>query len=279
MITAGIILAVLIVCAGVFLTGSFFAGGGFDSEELAGLFGGETEATTTARETATARARRTATARAEATATARAEATATTLAAYQADLEALKEQGTLVVQDAFVDNRNDWDLGESDDGLGSHDISDGVLSMLVSPGFISWHTMSGEIQEFVAQVDLAIISGSRGGIIFAELEESENSSAYYLATVDNQGYYTLELRQGGEWEVLKRWSEHPAIRQSSNTNTINVVYQDETLQLFVNVVLIYERPDYAIPAGRVGIAGGVFDDVNRERGKIVFDNLRVWELP
>lgn len=99
---------------------------------------------------------------------------------------------------------------------------------------------------------------------------------YYWFQISNDGYYSVSLLRGGEWQVLSEWDESSAIQTGLDVvNRIKVVCVGNQFDFYVNDTHLTSIVDDTFATGNVGLAAGTF----AESGVVVeFDNLTIQEL-
>jgi hypothetical protein len=110
--------------------------------------------------------------------------------------------------------------------------------------------------------------------VLVRIKDRDN---FYRFSVSGDGYYMVDKRTGGEWELLtSEWPASDAIHTGSDhTNVIEVVGQGETMTFMVNEVQLAQVQDSDHRTGDIGLyAGTLFSDADVE---IHFDNLGITE--
>lgn len=125
---------------------------------------------------------------------------------------------------------------------------------------------------FTFEVDMKIIKGDAGGVIFRV--ESTNPNQYYAFYTGQDGSYALEVVNGSTDSTLKQGSS-AAIKQGLNqTNLIGVIAEANSITLYVNHQLIGSVTDHTYNHGQIGVYGVVYNQPT----EVAFSNARVWML-
>ena len=98
----------------------------------------------------------------------------------------------------------------------------------------------------------------------------QDNRNFYLFSVSNDGYYTLELLQDGNWTTLIDPTQSDQI--DTARNTLQVATRSDRIALSVNGTLLEETTDSTFSSGEVGLAVSTFPD---STGTISFDNLLI----
>jgi hypothetical protein len=126
---------------------------------------------------------------------------------------------------------------------------------------------------FALQVNMTLIKGEAGGIIFHAANEVSSYGAY-LFTINMGGIYSLLLIHGGQLKILTQ-GYSPAINASLNApNQIMVIAQGHTILLFVNDQLVDSASDNTLTSGAIGVFA--FDTLDPT--DVAFNNAQIWKL-
>lgn len=143
-------------------------------------------------------------------------------------------------------------------------------------GYGTSYTGRTTFRDFTYQVQMTIVKGDAGGIIFRAVKPAR---LYYILFIDTQGQYDLRALEGdssgGENSfLLSQGSLRNFTTGLGQPNLIAVVARGSTLEIYVN-----EQPSFKVISdlygqGNVGIA---VREVNTPT-EVVFSNAKVWEL-
>jgi serine/threonine protein kinase len=124
--------------------------------------------------------------------------------------------------------------------------------------------------DFTFQVQMKIIKGESGGIIF---RSDTSASNFYLFSVDQSGSYQLILYSNGNTPQPLTTNTSTVINQGLNQiNLIAVTAKGNTIGLFVNNQLIDNVNDSAYGNGLIGL-GAIPSSSPVE---VVYSNAKVW---
>lgn len=186
-------------------------------------------------------------------------------------------QGKALYQDDFRDPASGWESW--DDGGTSAKYVDGDYQLGVSlSNYMVWShpASSRDFRDFVIDVEARQVEGSLnstfGPIVRVQAEEEH----YYWFQISGDGYFSVELKEEGEWILLQRWKESDAIKQGLDvTNRLRVYCYGDLFSFYVNDIHLIDVTDEALRAGNIGLAAGAYDE---PPVTVQFDNLVVYEL-
>jgi flagellar basal body-associated protein FliL len=230
---------------------------------------------------ATANALATSVAEANATATAQASAAAATTATATA-LQAILGQatgGTPVLSDPLTSpSNNNWDqlLASSSAQMGSCAYTGGQYhSVMPQKGFFQpCFAEAPTFGNFAIQVQMTIIQGDEGGIIF---RADPANSKFYLFRISQSGAYDLYLYVDNQGTHAKNLlsSSSTLIKQGQNqTNTMTVVARGSNIFFYINGQYLDSVSNNTFGSGKIG----VFGESNTNSTDVAFSNVQVWQL-
>lgn len=228
-----------------------------------------TQATAHAQATGTARIAQS-TVQAAATGTAETQATA----AAQQKLYAQATSGTPALSDSLSSQTGHlWD--ESDTSSGSCKFTNGDYHSLMPTAtfFQPCYAENSNFSNFTFQVDMAIIHGDEGGILF----RSDNvNNKFYLFQIDIHGNYTLYLyinSHGSQAMRLLHGSTN-FMKGLNQLNEITLVAQGKQFSFYLNKHFLAETNDATYASGKIG----VFAESITQATDVAFTNAKVWTL-
>ena len=183
----------------------------------------------------------------------------------------------LLYEDDFRDPASGWETW--DDGGTSAKYVDGEYSLGVTlKNYMVWShpATSTDFRDFAIEVDARQVEGSLdstlGPIVRVQAEEEQ----YYWFQISGDGYFSVELKEDGEWILLHGWEESEAIQQGLEaTNQLRVICYRDRFSFYVNGVRLIDVVDDTLRAGIIGLAAGAYEEPPvTDR----FDNMRVYEL-
>jgi len=230
-------------------------------------------ATAQANADATAQARSVATAQANATATAQANATASALNPNPYP----PYRGTLEFNDPLSDNSlgNNWKT--YDDGISACKFTGGAYHVIETKNkFFNdcFPESNPNFSNFTYQVQMQIISGDCGGIIF---RADATRTKFYFFRICQDGSYALYLyvdNTNANAQTVTSGTNSAINAGLDQTNVIAVVAQGNTLNLYVNQQIIHSVIDSTYSYGHIAV-------VAQDQGnptEVAFSNAKVWTL-
>src|SRR6266699_1689833 len=227
----------------------------------------DTTATFTAA-TAIANANITATAAANAHAT----ATASTIAANPNPYP--PGVGTLALLDPLSDNRRGFSWSENSTNC----VFTGGAYHVIAPDSRSsayCTARSTNFVNFAYEVQMKIIKGDVGGIIFRANSTNNN---FYLFYVSQTGSYELFLCPGITCNQLVASTPSTAINKGLNaTNVVAVVATGTSITLYVNRQRVTSVNNATFSHGQIGVVASPFANAGHPT-EVVYSNARVWTL-
>lgn len=255
-----ILLLVLLLLVG---SGSLFYLGYYqpNQQHIAGTATAQTQITGTANAQATSIAQNTANAQA-------------TIQAYQT-LYTQVTQKTPALNDPLNNQTNNqWDTNSSTSG--SCVFSSGAYhSSTPNTGFFqACYAESTNFSNFAFQVDMSIVQGDYGGIIF----RADNvNDKFYLFRIDGNGSYDLFLytsNKGSQAQPLIKNGTTTLMKAGSQPNEITLVAQGGNFTFYLNQQYLNSTADSTYSAGMVG----VFAESTSNPTDVAFSNAKVWTL-
>ena len=208
-----------------------------------------------------------------ATATAQTKAKATTTSRQNP----YTHTGRLVLNDVLngASNIDNWKQGTNNNGAGC--IFKAGAYHVTQPQAGFFHgciAQATNFSNFVYQVQMTIVDIGSGGILFRT--DLARSKTYYFS-VGADGSYAFRVYADPNIEHARKLtpdnSTAPALHAGPNqTNTIAVVANGPTLDLYVNLQHIATFHDSALTSGQIG----VFAENDGIPVEVVFSNAKVW---
>jgi len=234
--------------------------------------------TAQANATGTAQAAATATTEANATATAQAQATAHVQATATA-LQAIFNQatsGTPVLNDPLnQQDANNWEVDNKTGGGGCAFTGGSYHASMPQAGFFaSCYAQNSNFSNFAFQVQMTILKGDRGGIIF---RSDSAGTKFYLLRFDQNGTYNFFVYSGNSGSNAKNLLEGsaPSFHTGANqANQIAVVARGSNIYLYVNQQYLTSLTDSTYSSGSIA----VFAEDHTNSTEVAFSNAQVWKL-
>jgi len=187
----------------------------------------------------------------------------------------LSQAGTLAVYDALQDNLkgNNWD--EVTNSQGSCQFTGGAYRVTASAQ-TSLYLCAEEktnFSNFVFQVQMTIIAGDYGGIVF---RVDTTHTKFFYFRIGKDGSYALVSwgDKSGKSKVLKSGTSLAMKTGFNQANIIAVVASGSELDLYVNHQFITYANDSTLSQGQLGVCA---EDVSNA-SEIVYRDAIVWTL-
>lgn len=190
----------------------------------------------------------------------------------------LPYQGTLALNDSLRDNSSGNGWGEGSDNYGGAcQFTGGAyhVSQSNAQGVQFCYAASTGFSNFVFEVQMTIIKGDAGGIIFRA--DGSNVKLYNFI-VGADGTYGLGLYVDSTHPKILALSTSSAINQGFNqTNLIAVGANGNTITLYINHQQIFHVNDSTYNQGQIGLVAAPYI-TNGHPTEVVFSNAKVWTL-
>lgn len=212
-----------------------------------------------------------ATARVAATSTAQAQAT---VQAYQT-LYTQVTSGTPALDDSMSSQSNSrWEEFISPTN-GTCGFSGGAYHAVMPKAtfFQPCFALTPTFGNFAFQVDMTIVQGDEGGIIF---RANEQNDTFYLLKMNNSGAYYLYLyvsNQASQAQTLLSGQSNLML-PVGQTNEITLVAQGSQLTFYLNKHYLSSVTDITYNTGMIG----VFSESQNQPTDAAFSNVKVWTL-
>lgn len=230
----------------------------------------QAHATSTAQVIATNQAETQATNTAVAQATNQAKATVTALNSIYTQATS----GTPTMNDPLTQqDTNQWELDNKTGGGGCAFSNGSYHASMPQAGFFApCYAQNSSFNNFAFQVQMTILKGDRGGLIF----RSDGSSKFYLFRVDQNGAYNLFLYTNSNSTKNLLEGTAPAIIHTgfNTSNTIAVVAKGNNIYLYVNQKYLASTADSTYSSGSIA----VFAEDHTNATEVAFSNVQVWQL-
>jgi len=213
-----------------------------------------------------------------ATATAQAQATAQVQATATA-LQAIFNQatsGTPVLNDPLSQqDANNWEVDNKTGGGGCAFTGGSYHASMPQAGFFaSCYAQNSNFSNFAFQVQMTILKGDRGGIIF---RSDSAATKFYLLRFDQNGTYNLFVYSGNSGSNAKNLLEGsaPSFHTGANrANQIAIVARGSNIYLYVNQQYLTSLTDSTYSSGSIA----VFAEDHTNSTEVAFSNAQVWNL-
>src|SRR2546423_4354468 len=172
-------------------------------------------------------------------------------------------------------DNNNWEVDSKADGGGCA-FTNGAyhVSTLLTGFFSSCYDHSQIFSNFVFQVQMTVLKGDRGGIIF---RADPTNTKFYLFRVGQDGSYDLYLyvdTSGSNAQLLAQGSSSVIHTGLNHPNKIAVIANESNLSFYVNQQFLVSIKDTTYQSGSIG----VFADAQTNPTEVAFSNAKVWTL-
>ena len=187
--------------------------------------------------------------------------------------------GSLALDDPLSDNNNGYFWYEGNDSTGTCGFSGGAYHVSLSQQGTHHYCTAGatNYSNFTYQVQMTIVQGDSGGIIFCTDLANGN---YYYFHIGIDGSYSLDIINNNSFaSTLKIGSNTANNNTAINTglnqpNVIAVVANGISIDLYVNNQHIDSVTDSTFSQGEIGVAASS----NSNLTEVVFSDAKVWTL-
>lgn len=191
------------------------------------------------------------------------------------DPEVKAQPGSILFQDDFASNTNQWDVWSGNDGS-KVVIEDQTLHIVVQElQYDYWSLASGEYSDTRMDVTAAKLGGSDDndfGII-CRYQDKDN---YYALLISSDGYAGILKVKHGDYTLLgtgfMEYNEN--IRKGDAVNLLRAECIGNSFTLYANGTKLIEALDTDMQQGRVGVIAGT---TNSAGTSIYFDNFIVYQ--
>ncbi len=171
--------------------------------------------------------------------------------------EEYQPEGEVILVEDFIDNRNDWALGDFEDGW--IDIQDGELVITINSGsYVQWSSLPENYSEIAMLAEVQLlnqVSDGEAGFVCG-YQDNEN---FTILEVSEDSYYTIWKYQDDEYISLVDWTYSEAI-DLSQPFTLGAYCGSDSLGLAFNDMLLIEVVDPGYSPGAVGLMAGTWDN-------------------
>jgi hypothetical protein len=232
-------------------------------------------ATATAKANSASTAQVVATGEAYATSTAQAAATATT----EEQIYNQATGGPPAFSDPLTDDTNSWGVLSTSWG-GSCAFTAGAYHLALSqPHYWLWCVCAstGNLNNFAFQVQVNIVKGNDGGIVFSPAA-NDYYRAYVTTGTSSQGIpgglYLLYRQEGSQYHTL-RYGFSTAIQGGLNqANVVTIVVENGSFYFYDNGQFLISDSVSAFSNGTAGV-GAQSDNLATD---VIFSNVKIWTL-
>jgi serine/threonine protein kinase len=181
--------------------------------------------------------------------------------------------GTLALDDPLSGNSHGYNWHDSGDSLGTCAFTGGAYHVnALQQGSNHYCIASPNFSDFAYQVQMTIVKGFAGGIIF---RADYTKGDFYLFGIGQDGGYQLDFVNNGSFQILRTRGSGTATNAGLNQSILlAVVANGSTIEVYVNNKKIDSVNDSSYTQGQIG----VFESDLNGNGttEVVFSNAKVW---
>jgi hypothetical protein len=147
----------------------------------------------------------------------------------------------------------------------------GALHIIGQANFSYFCHSSRQFSNFAFQVQVTIIKGNNGGLVF---RANESPLLHYLFGINANGFYTLDVLTNNAVKLLN-YGPSAAIRtELGQSNLLTVITRGNTIYLYINKQFVGSANDSTFGSGEVGM----FANSYAGPADVAFNNAQVWQL-
>ena len=183
----------------------------------------------------------------------------------------------LLYQDDFRDPASGWDAWDNGGTSGKY-VDGGYRLAVKLENYMAWSHPADtkDLRDFAIEVDARQVEGSLDSTFGPIVRVQAEDERYYWFQISGDGYYSIELKEEGEWILLQEWQPSDAINQGLDAiNRIRVICYEDLFSFYVNGTHLTDVSDDTLRAGIIGLAAGAYTE---PPVVVHFDNLSVYEL-
>ncbi len=178
--------------------------------------------------------------------------------------------------DDFGDPGTGWEITSSTDY--ATDYVDGAYRMVVyRPNYEIWSTdpRTEALTDHVIEVDARRIAGPEDNDFGVVFRVQPGNDEFYMFALSSDGFFTVQVREAGEWTDLQPWTKNAAILGGEATNRVRIEAIGPHMRFVVNGAVLTSIEDETFAGGRVGFSAGTFAEGGVQ---LEFDNLQIVSL-
>ncbi|GCE19645.1 hypothetical protein [Dictyobacter kobayashii] len=227
-------------------------------------------ATVEARIQMTAQVKATHAAQFSATLTAQTIATATSVARHQKNFDEITSTFPDINDDLHTPDTYNWDTGS-----GCSFVNSSYSSVVSQRGFfLPCIAKKTQLQNFVYQVDMKIITGDAGGLIIRAREDNSRS---YIFVVGQDGSYSIYYYSGDDRKAAQTLSDGYSNQINTGykqVNTIGVLASGSSLDFYINKKYVTSVIDNTLSNGQIGVLANSYKNPT----EVFYSHARIWKL-
>jgi hypothetical protein len=154
---------------------------------------------------------------------------------------------------------------------GSCAFSQGAFHITVQGNFVYFCHSQMRFSNFAFQVQMTIIKGTTGGLIF---RANESPLLHYLFGIHSSGFYIFDVLTSSESKLLSYGPSAAIKTESGQPNLLTVIARGSTMYLYINKQFVANAQDSTYSSGQIGL----FATNQADSTNIAFSNVQVWAL-
>jgi len=168
----------------------------------------------------------------------------------------------VLLQDDFSDRRSGWPSRSNDPTTRRVGYEGGeyFVTKMAGSGGAPFVTRPERFADFMAQVDVRLLSPTRDAYIYLDFRRQENRDHYSFVVDPNEPAFLVRRVQAGSGTNLLPWTRSPAINAGSAWNRLGVRAQGTDFVLYINGQEVGRASDPAIREGVLGLGVGSLED-------------------
>jgi hypothetical protein len=130
------------------------------------------------------------------------------------------------------------------------------------------------LSDYFATVKVVATGGADGWVVGMTLRQTDSNN-YYLLNVSSRGQWRLTARQNGTSSVIRDWTDHPALANTTGNFTLGAMVNGTGYDFFYNGLLFGHLSDSTLSkSGVIGLAVGTSSSLTSQT-TAHFDDLLV----
>lgn len=202
-------------------------------------------------------------------------ATGTVVTSTTTPSDPYTHKGILVLDDPLSDNSKGygWEEGLRDFGYCQFTAGTYHATQPQSGLFHSCIALNTQFANFVYEVQMTIISGDYGGIVF-RADRATTHFYYFRLSLDGQYSLTIHMDKTANAPVLAQGGVPSLNTSLGQSNLVAIVANGASITLYMNNQLLTNVTDSTYNQGQIGVFAG---DITNS-ADVVFSNVKVWKL-
>ena len=183
--------------------------------------------------------------------------------------------GQSVLNDTLNQQGNgDWDEYHTNDKSESCGFTNGSYhaNQIQTGFFLPCYENENSFHDFASQVDMTIITGDDGGIVF---RADSAKGTEYMLEINTSGHYRLFIYTGFSADqsqsILDDGTDY---MNRSGPTTIMLIARGGTFYLYLNKHFVFSTTNTTLTSGLVGVVA----DAPHQSTDVAFNNAKVWLL-